>query len=190
MTTQSHRRRASTAELPGDSTTPDVATLLEFLEEIVDLLEEKGILTREEVERALAKRAVGRGAGAKGNGAQAASPQASPAKPKRPFHLRSAPRIQLSCRMMLSSGQVHELGTIRDLSPKGCRVSCSVPIEVGKQLALSLFLPDDPWPLVVNRAEVRWARNNEVGLEFVDIRSSECERLVAFLPTGTDEVSG
>ncbi len=166
----------------------DSPVVIEFLEHIVDLLEQKGILTRQEVQQSLMRRYLAKDPkGGAQPGDTAGIPPGS-GSPKQPFRMRSAPRFEVRCRIMFSSGQFQGEGTICDLSTNGCKVSCGVLVEPGMQLALSLFLPDDRRPLVVDRAEVRWAKGQEFGLEFLELGPAERNRLRTFLPSPTEGV--
>ena len=52
-----------------------------------------------------------------------------------------------------------------------------LPMEVGQELQLSVFLEDLPWALHIDRSVVRWIRGFEFAVESLGIRSSIKERL-------------
>ena len=91
---------------------------------------------------------------------------------------RKAPRIRLGCRLFFSGENFLEgEATILDLSKTGCAAESETPVEVGKQLELTIFLPDFDWQLRVDGAVVRWVRGQTFGLEFVSLRPVHRERL-------------
>lgn len=61
-------------------------------------------------------------------------------------------------------------GELCDLSSGGCRVTSGVGVNVGAELELCIFSDDDPNPLMIDGATVRWARLHEFGVAFTKIR--------------------
>ena len=61
------------------------------------------------------------------------------------------------------------LGVVLDVSMKGARVSSEAPIKLGDQVMVTLQLPKQLEPLAVERATVRWAKNQTFGLEFMHL---------------------
>jgi hypothetical protein len=95
---------------------------------------------------------------------------------------RRGRRIDLSCRMFFFGDEEFEgEGTLLDISTSGCRASSSVDLNVGMLLKLSLFLPDQKWPLRIDQAIVRWSDGRKFGLEFTNIRLAQRERLRAMI---------
>jgi hypothetical protein len=163
------------------SARPNVAVVVEFLEQLVELLEQKGVLTRQELQRRLMRRYAAEDSVNKAGPTDPTSPEASSAQPHQAFRVRSAPRFSLNCRILFCSGQFEGKGTVCDLSKNGCRISSEILVERGMELALSLLLPDQPWPLRVDCAVVRWTRGKEFGLEFLRVSDAHEERLRLFL---------
>jgi len=163
------------------SARPDVAVVVEFLEQLVELLEQKGVLTRQELQHYLGQRYSAGGSSTKAGPTDRAAPASSSAQPHQAFRVRSAPRFTLNCRILFCAGQFEGKGTVCDLSKNGCKISSEILVERGMELALSLMLPDHPWPLRVDNAVVRWTRGKEFGLEFITLAPAHEERLLHFL---------
>lgn len=91
---------------------------------------------------------------------------------------RKAPRVRLGSRLFFTNDAFHE-GEARllDLSKTGCSADSETAVCVGMMLQLSLFLPDYDWQLHIDRSVVRWVRGHIFGLEFLDMRPVQRERL-------------
>ena len=73
---------------------------------------------------------------------------------------------------------------LSNLSTGGCKVASSTPADRGTYLELRIFLTHDPKsPMKVDLAAVRWAQEQEFGLEFITVRPEEQERLHRFVST-------
>jgi PilZ domain len=68
-------------------------------------------------------------------------------------------------------------GLTNDLSLEGCRINGNLAVRHGQHLPLRLHLPGREFPIVVERAAVRWVGQNDCGLQFMSILSSERARL-------------
>lgn len=73
------------------------------------------------------------------------------------------------------------IGVVYDVSLKGARVSSEAPINPGDQVTVLLRLPQQVAPLAVERATVRWAKDQTFGLEFMHLTSTAATRLKRFL---------
>lgn len=95
---------------------------------------------------------------------------------------RRGRRMEISCRLFFFGEDEFEgEATLLDISTNGCRASSAIDVRPGMVLKLSLFLPDHKWPLRIDQAIVRWAKNQEFGVEFTSIRLAQRERLRALL---------
>jgi hypothetical protein len=95
---------------------------------------------------------------------------------------RRGRRLGLSCRLFFFGENDFEgEATILDLSTNGCQATSLTEVQVGGTLRLSLFLPDQKWPLRIDEALVRWVRGQNFGLEFTGIRSAQRERVRAII---------
>lgn len=57
-------------------------------------------------------------------------------------------------------------GIIKDLSLRGSYLTGNAPVSVGMALALQIFVPGDPEPLLIDRATVKWVKGSEFGVDF------------------------
>jgi c-di-GMP-binding flagellar brake protein YcgR len=71
--------------------------------------------------------------------------------------------------------------TTVDLSTGGCMAQSAVEVRLGMVLRLSVFLPDQPWPLRIEESIVRWVKGRTFGVEFTGLRPAQRERLRAVL---------
>lgn len=73
------------------------------------------------------------------------------------------------------------IGVVYDVSLKGVRVTSEAPMNPGDQVTMLLRLPKQVAPLAVERATVRWAKDQTFGLEFMHLTSTAAIRLQRFL---------
>ncbi|MEW6544823.1 MAG: PilZ domain-containing protein [Nitrospirota bacterium] len=71
-------------------------------------------------------------------------------------------------------------GTTRNLSESGCAISTTAPVPQGTTLTLRIYVDDDA-PIKIDQAVVRWSSGNEFGLEFLNTRPDEQDRLTHLL---------
>jgi len=91
---------------------------------------------------------------------------------------RRGRRLRIDCRLFFFGEDEFEgEAQVLDISTNGCQASSQVPVQVGMQLRLSIFLGDQKWPLRIDQATVRWVRGQNFGLEFIGIRLAQRERL-------------
>lgn len=76
----------------------------------------------------------------------------------------------------LGDGIVGE-GMIEDFSLSGSYVAGYVPVSVGMTLALQIFVPGDPEPLLIDRAIVQWVKGSEFGVDFGTPQPEVAERI-------------
>ncbi|HJR78380.1 MAG TPA: PilZ domain-containing protein [Nitrospiraceae bacterium] len=92
---------------------------------------------------------------------------------------RKARRVGMSCRLFFFGDDDFEgEAQLLDLSSTGCMARSMEPLQVGRKLKLSLFLPDGhAWPVRVEEAVVRWVRDCNCGFEFLSIRPPQLLRV-------------
>ena len=73
------------------------------------------------------------------------------------------------------------LGVVYDVSMKGARVSSEAPLKPGDQVMVTLQLPKQIEPLAVERATVRWVKNQTFGLEFMHLTFTGMLQLKRFI---------
>ncbi|BFU89551.1 MAG: hypothetical protein NTAFB01_07380 [Nitrospira sp.] len=67
--------------------------------------------------------------------------------------------------------------SVKDLSLKGCRVESTIRPFTGMQVELFLQLESESTPIHINKATVRWAGSQGIGIEFLAMEPAEHERL-------------
>lgn len=95
---------------------------------------------------------------------------------------RQHPRYPVQFRSSFSSvNVVGGEGALADLSVRGCRIECRIAVKPGTELQLKIHLPNEPAPLGITVAAVRWARGETFGVEFMDMHDEEWKRLGRFI---------
>lgn len=102
-------------------------------------------------------------------------------------HTRTRIPVPFSCalaekaRPRWFAKKLSGIGVVYDVSLKGARVSSEAPVNPGDQVTVLLRLPQQIAPLAVERAMVRWAKDQTFGLEFMHLTSTAATRLKRFL---------
>jgi hypothetical protein len=71
--------------------------------------------------------------------------------------------------------------SVRDVSIKGCRVESVIRPFTGMQLEISIQLPGEATPIVINQATVRWTGSHGIGIEFLSIPDAQKARLTNYI---------
>ena len=74
-------------------------------------------------------------------------------------------------------------GIIKDLSLSGSYITGNAPVSVGVALALQIFVPGDPVPLLIDRAIVKWVKGSEFGVDFDTPQPTIAERITKVIST-------
>jgi hypothetical protein len=74
-------------------------------------------------------------------------------------------------------------GIIKDLSLSGSYITGNAPVSVGMALALQIFVPGDPEPLLIDRATVKWVKGSEFGMDFDTPQPKVAERITKVIST-------
>ena len=74
-------------------------------------------------------------------------------------------------------------GIIKDLSLSGSYMTGNAPVSVGMALALQMFVPGDPEPLLIDRATVIWVKGSEFGVDFDTPEPKVAERIITIIST-------
>jgi hypothetical protein len=82
----------------------------------------------------------------------------------------------------LGDGMVGE-GIIKDLSLSGSYITGNAPVSVGMALALQIFVPGDPVPLLIDRATVKLVKGFEFGVDFDTPEPKVAERITTVIST-------
>ena len=74
-------------------------------------------------------------------------------------------------------------GIIKDLSLSGSYITGNAPVSAGMVLALQIFVPGDPEPLLIDRATVKWVKGSEFGVDFDLPQPKVAERITKVIST-------
>ena len=74
-------------------------------------------------------------------------------------------------------------GIIKDLSLSGSYITGNAPVSVGLALALQIFVPGDPEPLLIDHATVKWIKGSEFGVDFDTPPPKVAERITTVIST-------
>ncbi len=93
------------------------------------------------------------------------------------LHQRSLPRVDANHLVMFTTPQEIGWGRLVNVSLPGCAIESPRLLSVGQTVKLSVLLSNDPEPLVVTLAKVRWWADGYAGLEFLFVFPEEASRL-------------
>ncbi len=96
---------------------------------------------------------------------------------------RKHPRFLFQCEAWFPGEEISGACTLSNLSVRGCKVKSDASVYTGMYLALRVCLPGREATLQVDQAAVRWAKEQEFGLEFISMRPEEEEHLHRFVST-------
>ena len=74
-------------------------------------------------------------------------------------------------------------GIIKDLSLSGSYIAGNASVSIGMALALQIFVPGDPVPLLIDRAIVKWIKGSEFGVDFDIPQPAVAERITQVIST-------
>ena len=110
-----------------------------------------------------------------------------PHQSHRSIERRRVPRRSLSFGLMYSGVSGEDVligdGTVVDLSETGLGLRGDIPVQVGMELTLFLYLPDRDEPLSILESTVVWSTGLLFGVIFNDLSLQDGERLRSFLHT-------
>ena len=91
---------------------------------------------------------------------------------------RQSSRFPVYCPIVYAGGNLAGVGIVSNLSTGGCKVGSSTHVDTGANLELRIYIMGAPeFPMKVDQAVVRWAKEQEFGLEFISMWPEEEERL-------------
>jgi PilZ domain len=82
----------------------------------------------------------------------------------------------------LGDGIVGE-GIIKDLSLSGSYITGNAAVSIGAVIALQIFIPGDPEPLLIDHATVKWVKDSDFGVDFDTSQSEVTERIAKIIST-------
>lgn len=74
-------------------------------------------------------------------------------------------------------------GTVADLSEGGVGIRGNCPVQIGTELTLFLYLPDEEDPLFILEATVAWSTGPLFGVALKEMSLQEGDRMRVFLHT-------
>jgi hypothetical protein len=99
------------------------------------------------------------------------------------FFVRKNQRIKrLVPVRYLGDGIVGE-GIIKDFSLNGSYITGNAAVSMGAVIALQIFVPGDPEPLLIDRATVKWVKESDFGVDFDTSQSEVTERIAKIIST-------
>src|SRR6476620_5645456 len=99
------------------------------------------------------------------------------------FVLRKSQRLKTFATMRYLGDGIAGEGIIKDLSLSGSYITGNVLVAVGVGLALQIFVPGDPVPLLIDRAIVKWVKGSEFGVDFDTPPPDIAERITRVIST-------
>ncbi len=104
------------------------------------------------------------------------------------MELRHTDRVPVDYQVWYTApNQTVQKGTMYDLSPGGCAVATLGNVARGTRLALTILAPDQPIPITVESAAVRWTVLGEFGVEFEGLNEEDRSRLARLLTRATEQ---
>jgi len=76
-----------------------------------------------------------------------------------------------------SANIVSGSGVLGDLSIRGCRVFSKAQVKPGTEMELRIEVLTEELQIQVKKAVVRWSRDSNFGLEFINLSGDEWARL-------------
>ena len=99
------------------------------------------------------------------------------------FVMRKGQRLKTFAPVRYRADGIAGEGIIKDLSLSGSYITGNAPVSVGIALALQIFVPGDPEPLLIDRAIVKWVKKSEFGVVFDTPQPKVAERITTVIST-------
>jgi len=99
------------------------------------------------------------------------------------FSLRKGQRLKAFAPVRYRGDGIAGEGIIKDLSLTGSYITGNAPVSVGMALALQIFVPGDPVPLLIDRATVKWVKGSEFGVDFENLQPKMAKRITQVIST-------
>ncbi len=99
------------------------------------------------------------------------------------FFVRKNQRIKRLVPVRYLGDKTIGEGIIKDLSLSGSYITGNASVSIGAELALQIFIPGDPEPLLIDRATVKWVKDSDFGVDFDTSQSEVTERIAKIITT-------
>jgi c-di-GMP-binding flagellar brake protein YcgR len=94
---------------------------------------------------------------------------------------REYDRMAASLPVTFNAGNVHGQGLIVDISMAGCTLHTDTQFAEGNIVSMDLKVANETHPVHIEAAVVRTMRSGRVGVEFLQFKNGERERLQRFI---------
>jgi hypothetical protein len=94
---------------------------------------------------------------------------------------RRGPRHRMTCRIEYVQEDSYSIGMLVDISKEGWRATGRRPVVRGTVISVNVFLPNQPMPIMIDEAVVRWTNGLEFGLELQEMKPEAASRLSDYL---------
>ena len=99
------------------------------------------------------------------------------------FFVRKNQRIKRLVPVRYLGDKIIGEGIIKDFSLSGSYITGNASVSIGAELALQIFIPGDPEPLLIDRATVKWVKDSDFGVDFDTSQSQVTERIAKIIST-------
>jgi hypothetical protein len=99
------------------------------------------------------------------------------------FVLRKGQRLKTFATVKYRGDMIAGEGIVKDLSLSGSYITGNVPVSVGMELSLQMFVPGEPELLMIDRATVKWIKRAEFGVDFHDLQPEVTDRITRLIAT-------
>ena len=99
------------------------------------------------------------------------------------FVIRKHQRLKKLVPVRYVGDEIAGEGIIKDLSLSGSDITGNTRVSLGMALALQMFVPGDPEPLLIDRATVKWIKGSEFGVDFEIQQPKMAERITQVIST-------
>src|ERR1700675_4997524 len=99
------------------------------------------------------------------------------------FVMRKHQRLKKLVPVQYLGDEIAGEGIIEDLSLSGSYITGNAPVSVGMALALQIFVPGDPEPLLIDRATVKWVKRANFGVDFDNVQPKVAEQITRVIST-------
>lgn len=97
--------------------------------------------------------------------------------PSNPVEQRKYTRLPVYFPASFGDGSIEQTGIVLDISPEGCRIRCPEASSALQYFQVQIRLVELQETLEVDLAVKRWARNGDLGVEFIRLEPAQQARL-------------
>ncbi len=101
---------------------------------------------------------------------------------------RSKPRVGVKFPVQFLGDAMVGRGALVNLSGPGCAVESKTVLTPGSYVSLQIKIPKHRKPLIVAVAQVRWAKDDQFGLEFIRYGNGGKAQLAKLLEGNPDSI--